>query len=270
MSTYKTPFSPDDHGFSWPNSFEGEDIVSSWFDQDLVSPRSATDILGLVYGGPPIQLTADMLDITTDEIAEELAGLVDCAGLSAGMCLVALDRYERDLTPWKRKPGRRSQRFADLTRHQFEVFGRWARLGEAVLDMSRPDTTHPWDQARSLGSVSVDDSWPRIRNRLSRGAPVPLMLYRSRWNPFGNDVVIAFGYRDTADNTGRLDIYDPNRPGVGTHLTIDFDRENHFRLEPKSAYGASERKVRGLKRIRHDDQRIGESERVLLAHLAAM
>ena len=249
MPTFKTPFRPEEHGFPWPNSFDGDDIVASWFDQDLICPRSASDILGLVYGGTK-QLTSAMMDITTDEVLEELAGLVDSAGMSGGMSLMALDRYYRTLDPWKRKPGRRSQRFADLTRHQFQIFGRWARLGEVILDMHRPDVTHPWDQARSLGVVSISDSWPRIVHRLSAGSPVPLILIRSRWNPFANDVVVAYGYRDTGDSTGRLDIYDPNHPGVGTHMTIEFARENHFRLEPRSAYGVAERKVRGFKRVR--------------------
>ena len=270
MSPSKTAFNPEEHGFSWANVFDAEEIVTSWFGQGLMTKRSASDIVVSVRGGPASGLTAEMLDIRNDEILEEMARLVDSTGLAAGMCLVALDRYRRDLGPWQRKPGRRSQRYADLTRSSFRVFGRWSRLGEILLDMSRPDVTHRWDQANSLGRVSIEESLPRIRDRLAGGNPVPVLLYQSRWNPFANDVVLAYGSSESRDNKVRLDLYDPNHRGVGTYLTIDLERENHFRLEPRSAYGLGGTKVRGFRRVRVRLEGTEDQDASLLAHLAVM
>jgi len=270
VSTSKTAFNPEEHGFPWANVFDAEEIITTWFDQGLMTKRSASDILVSVHGGPARGLTVEMLDITNDEILEEMARLVDSTGMSAGMCLVALDRYRRDLSPWKRKPGRRSQRYADLTRSQFRVFGRWSRLGEIMLDMGRPDVTHRWDESKSLGRVSIEESLPRIRDRLAGGTPVPVLLYRSRWNPFANDVVLAYGSSESRHNKVRLDLYDPNQRGVGSYLTIDLERENHFRLEPKSAYGVGGAKVRGFRRVRVRLEGTEEQDASLLAHLAVM
>lgn len=271
MSTFDTSFTPDSNGFAWPNTFNGEDIVTSWFDQELITPESASDMLGLIYGGPPGQLTADMLDISTGEIVGELGGLVDAGGLSGGMCLVALERYRRDLGPWKRKSGKTSNNFARLASHQFEIFGRWNRLVEMVSDMNRPDVAHAWNPVRSLGDLSTIEWWPRIRRRLSDGSPMPLVLYRSRWNPFANHVVVATGSRESANRDEvRLYLYDPNHPGVVTHLEVDFGRKNSFRLGPRRIYGSGLRRVRGFKRIRRETAGTDPTSPEMLAHLAAM
>lgn len=269
MPTSRTAFRPGEHGFPWPNDFDGDEIVASWFDQGLMTKRSASDILGLVHGGPARRLTAEMLDITGDEVAGEMARLVHSTGLSAGMCLEALGRYQDDLTPWKSKPGRKSRRYADLTRRQFLVFGRWGRLGELLQDMGRPDVSHPWERAKSMGRVSFE-SLPRIRARLERGEPVPVVLYRARWNPFAHDVVLAYGYSESRARSGRLDFYDPNHPAVEAFLTIDLERENNFLLEPKSVYGLADRKIRGFKPVRYNDHGTDEADRALPAVLAAL
>jgi hypothetical protein len=270
VSTSKTAFNPEEHGFPWENVFDAEEIVTSWFDQGLMTRRSASEVLVSVHGGPARELTAEMLDFRNDEIVEEMARLIDSTGLAAGMCLVALDRYRRDLSPWKRKPGRRSHRYADLTRSSFRVFGRWSRLGEILLDMGRPDVTHRWDETKSLGQVSIEESLPRIRDRLADGNPVPVLLYRSRWNPFANDVVLAHGASESRNNKVRLDLYDPNHREVGSYLTIDLERENQFRLAPKSAYGLGGDKIRGFRRVRVRLQGTEEQDASLLAHLAVM
>ncbi|HEX6220051.1 MAG TPA: hypothetical protein VF115_03055, partial [Acidimicrobiia bacterium] len=197
MSTYRTSFSPEDHGFAWANNFKGEDIVASWLAQELITLQSASYMIGLIHGGPARQLTAGMLDITTDEMIEELGDLLDGGGLSAGVCLAALDRYHHGQSPWKRKPGKKSNNFARLAANHFGVFGDWSRLVEMISDMNRPDVTHAWNQARSLGDLTSAGWWPQVRRRLRQGTPVPITLYRSRWNPFSNHVVVVTGCRES-------------------------------------------------------------------------
>jgi len=272
VSTFKTGFTGEDHGFDWANDFRGEDIVASWFDQELLTTESAGHMLGLVQGGPAHLLTPEMLDITEAEVIEEIGDLLDVGGLSAGICMVALDRYEAGKSPWKRKPGRRSKNFARLAAKHFEVFGDMPRLIEMTSHMSRPDVAHTWDETRSLGDLSTDVWWPRARRSLVQGNPVPLLLIRSRWNPFANHVVVATGYREVRDGKDvRIEIYDPNHPSEPTRLVVNLGRLNSFRLEPKSVYGPGWRKVRGFKRVRSggrlsDDRASAE----FAAQLAAM
>lgn len=272
MSTFDTTFSTEEHGFPWANEFKGVDIVASWFSQRLLTNETASQVIGLVHGGPPLQLTADMLDITQDEVVDEMRVLVDSAGLAAGMCLTALDRHIGGKGPWKRKPGKKSRNFALLAARQFEVMGDWRWLLETASDMSRPDVAHIWDETSSLGELTTDVWWPRIRRRLADGYPVPLILYRSRWNPFDHHVVIARGGSESSEGMeARLDLYDPDHPGEDTHLTIDFRRLNSFHLGPRSVYGPGFGKVRGFKRVRsRRTQAATAAPRDLVAQLAAM
>jgi hypothetical protein len=270
VSTFDTTFTSEQHGFPWPNHFRGRDIVASWLDQGLLTMESAGHIVGLVHGGPPLQLTADMLDMTSDEVVEELTALVDGVALSAGMCLTALERHRAAKSPWTRKPGRKSKNFAQLAAAQFKVMGAWPWLLEVTLDMNRPDVAHIWNETPSLGDLSTDVWWPRIRRRLLEGEPVPLVLLTSRWNPFDNRVVIACGGRELGGGREvRLDLYDPDHPTERTYLNIDLRRLNSFRLGPKSVYASGDRGVRGFKRMRTSSAGENERSRELAAQIAA-
>jgi hypothetical protein len=79
---------------------------------------------------------------------------------------------------------------------------------------------------RGVRSLSLLEEWPRIKQDIEKGHPVPLGLIRAHSHDLGelgkNHQVLCFGYEATATGAfERILLYDPNHPGAEVVLSAD-------------------------------------------------
>ncbi len=158
-------------------------------------------------------------------------------GLCGGMTFVAADQHRAGLAPPVDEvaPPSGSELHDRILRRQVDSFagGRLPLRFYSLASPLRPARDTAW--ARALARLGVDlhsrahvmiaHEWPRIRQDLDAGRPVPLGLVRVvSANPLAltrNHQVLAWGY-DLAGDLLTLRIYDPNWPGDdGVTLGLD-------------------------------------------------
>jgi hypothetical protein len=138
-------------------------------------------------------------------------------GLCGGMCSAAYDYAlkKRTVPPGNKIPkqGSRMQRY--LYRRQIDSFG---ALGQMIVKVAQW-TTLPDDTALGVQRRTAEE-WSQIRPRLSDGSLVILALVYEKAHDlkqlarviFNNHQVLAYGYRETAEDSFEIKVYDPNFP----------------------------------------------------------
>lgn len=73
--------------------------------------------------------------------------------------------------------------------------------------------------------------WDKLTAYIDDGRPWPIRLIGASQNPYQNEAVIAYGYKETGDGTGKIDVYDPGTPGQKQILKLRFHGKTQISVE---------------------------------------
>jgi hypothetical protein len=242
----KLPFSPAVNGFAFVNSWQFDDFEKERIQEALaaalvtattslapllvpiVAPAiGIADALGALFGIPPgsIEIAAGTIAI------DEIKGLIDkkfkeTYGLCGGMAWASLDYYltglqiPRQFTTPPVRPG------GAVLRDYI-----WTRLLDTMIEGGVAITTMEWiiilkfDALGGAGELlkRTINEWQTLKTRIDMGFPVPIVLIGTTTNPMVDHQVLAYGYEDNGDNTGKLYIYDNDVPNQEVTWLLNFN-----------------------------------------------
>jgi hypothetical protein len=247
VDSFQTGFDPSIDGFAFANRFswtqEEREAVRDLFAGSLDdrvdgAPEDGPGPLPdpvLAAGEeaplPPVVFDSVLLEAAQD-LADEFAGAVlrdggGAYGLSGGMVVAALDyRAVNWVVP--RGNGFDDQPTRDTPSGRQLRDYLWGRL-VAAMDLNAPRLLEYLVVSRSGDRGATEwlrdrtrEHWQHVTSALSAtGDPVPVALVGTSTSPLQHQTVLAIGFDDPGDGTGRLYTYDPNLPD--DVAVLDFD-----------------------------------------------
>jgi hypothetical protein len=204
-------FSPIDHGFAFPNSWEP--------------------------GTPVLEIPTPFGRIPVGDAS---------GGVCGGMVFAAADFYFfRKHAPKERSP----ELFRYLCKRLIESWSLPFGVMRYYDWQRRPGASKSlWGTAirKGVTRLTVVDEWPKIQRCIDSGLPAPLGLVKVQsYLPHmmaQNHQVLGFGYAYDGQ-TLRYDCYDPNWPGHTVTLTVDTTAPDDERLVEHSDEGQTCRGV---------------------------
>ena len=75
------------------------------------------------------------------------------------------------------------------------------------------------------------EEWDTLKKYLDDGKPWPIRLIGASLNPYENEAVIAYGYKEHGDGTGTIYVYDLAFPGQEQALKLKFHGKTQITVE---------------------------------------
>ena len=211
MTRVTTTFDPAVHGFRFRNQFQGGQVVSELSAQGRLAEQIGVS-----------------LPFPTDEVLSLVsgAGFWGTFGLCGGMSWAALDLYlAGTAVPTQSTiPGQGTELFSRLVGRQADSLGRSELLRRVLTWQLLPDSGQWWRfWLDNAGKLVEHREWPQLRGSLDDGHPQSLCLIRSRGvgGIANNHQVVAIGYEIAAGGRVKIDLYDPNHPGMSPVVAFE-------------------------------------------------
>src|SRR5215471_2822922 len=268
VSKHKLHFVPSRDGFAFVNDWQWDAVdkqkvsnilnvaipaVMAGLTPLLVPAFGVIDALGLLVGIPPGTVEiATLVAAVSGGLGKIIANsLTGDFGLCGGMAFASLDYFEHRLVVNRGDTGNgfghTSPEASALRDHI------WNRLvdsytgGVALQTLEWMALLHFIPESMGGGDKGLRDrthaSWDQLKRVIKGGRPCPITLIGTTSNPSHNHQILAYGYEDHGNGTGRLYVYDNNIPDKESTIDLDF---NHSPLRAKeSSAGTKATKERG-------------------------
>lgn len=227
----KTTFRPSTDGFAFDNT---------WF----FKPQEK-DLIWSLYGGAVLGATAGVFGIfpaipldpvLMGTVTAAIKSLVDDQlkkdfGLCGGMAYAACDYYmANQVIPRGFSDGQPDYDTPQGATLRGYI---WQRLADSFTGGNVALTTLEWmaillfvPKELSGGAPwllgKTKDEWTKLKQHLDEGTPWPLGYIGTTQNPMDNHQVLAYGYEDNGNGTGRIYVYDSNCPDQESTIDLDF------------------------------------------------
>lgn len=86
--------------------------------------------------------------------------------------------------------------------------------------------------------------WDKLKEYIDDGRPWPIRLIGASLNPFQNEPLIAYGYKEAGDGTGIIEVYDPHTPRQEQTVKLRFHEKAQITVESFSRLPADN--IRGF------------------------
>lgn len=211
MTIVKTTFDPAVHGFRFRNQFQGGQVVS-----ELSAQGRLDEQIGVNLPSPAVEVLSQVSG----------AGFWGTFGLCGGMTWGALDHFLAG-TPVPTQstiPGQGTELFSRLVGRQADSLGETELIRRILTWQLLPDSGQWWRfWLDNVGKLVEHREWPQLRASLDAGHPQSLCIVRARsvGEIAKNHQVVATGYEIGPGGGVKIDLYDPNHPGMSPRVGFD-------------------------------------------------
>jgi len=233
-----TEFHPETDGFLFNNSWAWDSTedatMRKLMSEALVAAEAALGPIIAPFLLPALALVPFPFDLialaaANGKIVDAIATAVEKGdngkyGLCGGMVFASLDYWHRHwVVPQGKNKDDHPQRTTPQGKQLRDYI--WTRLINS-LQLNAVTFLKWMGMVTTSGGLKwlVDQTSAQLgtlRSLLGSGTPVPLGLVGTTSNPFENHQVLCYGYKDEADGTTSLFIYDENRPNAESIIRLD-------------------------------------------------
>lgn len=263
VSRHKLPFVPSRDGFAFRNDWKWDAVdkqkinkilqttvpaVLAGLGPLLVPAFGVVDALGLLVGIPPGTVEVATLIAA---VSGGLGKIVDNVlptnfGLCGGMAFASLDYFEQRLVVNRGDSGagfeHTSPEASALRDHIWNRLVDSYTSGVALQTLEWMALLHFIPESVGGGAKGLRDrthaSWDQLKRVIKSGRPCPITLIGTSSNPTDNHQILAYGYEDHGNGTGRLFVYDNNTPDTESTIDLNF---NTSPLGAKESSGSPKR-----------------------------
>ena len=223
----KANFTPQINGFAFINSWTFDQTESDRVRNILtVASNEALTLLSPLFG----------LSFIFFGVGRALAKWITSAvpqtyGLCGGMSFAALDYYEAKLAlprgngpmdwPTRTTPGGAILRTYLWKRLIDSLELNAAKVLVWMVALYVLPAWWPFSGGSAWLLRESKKEWKLLKEHIDAGQPWPIALIGTTKNPCDNHQVLAYGYEDPGDGTGRIYVYDMNCPDAERKIKID-------------------------------------------------